>query len=185
MHTYLLLLRGINVGGKNILPMAKLREVLQALGCVNVTTYIASGNVILQSPQSAAELKATVEATLVKKFQLDSQVIKVLVLTPSQVQRIIDEKPPEFGDHPEKFHSDVIFLIDIPMSEAWSVFNPREGVDTIWQGGQVIYSQRLSEQRTKSRLGKIVGTKPYQSMTIRTWGTTSKLLELLKKAENN
>jgi uncharacterized protein (DUF1697 family) len=50
----------------------------------------------------------------------------------------------------------------------------------------VIYSQRLSSQRTKSRLNKIMATPVYKSMTIRSWNTTTKLLELLKKidAEN-
>jgi uncharacterized protein (DUF1697 family) len=45
----------------------------------------------------------------------------------------------------------------------------------------VVYSQRLSAQRTKSRLSKIVGTVPYKSMTIRSWQTTQKLLAMLEK----
>jgi uncharacterized protein (DUF1697 family) len=58
------------------------------------------------------------------------------------------------------------------------VFRPREGVDQVWQGDGVIYSQRLSAERTKSRLGAIIGTPVYKSMTIRNWNTTTKLLEL-------
>jgi uncharacterized protein (DUF1697 family) len=61
------------------------------------------------------------------------------------------------------------------------VFDPREGVDKIWPGDGVIYSQRLSSQRTRSRLNKIVGTPAYQCMTIRSWTTTTKLLEMLRK----
>ena len=49
MTTYLVLLRGINVGGKNKVPMARLRELLEELGYSDVSTYIASGNVILSS----------------------------------------------------------------------------------------------------------------------------------------
>ncbi|MFN2195678.1 MAG: DUF1697 domain-containing protein, partial [Anaerolineales bacterium] len=59
--------------------------------------------------------------------------------------------------------------------------NPREGVDQVWPGDDVIYSQRLSALRTKSRLSKIMGTPAYKSMTIRNWNTTTKLLEILKK----
>ena len=61
-----------------------------------------------------------------------------------------------------------------------TVFSPREGVDHVWPGAGVIYSQRLSAQRTKSRLGKIVGTPAYGSMTIRNWATTTKLVSSSK-----
>jgi uncharacterized protein (DUF1697 family) len=64
---------------------------------------------------------------------------------------------------------------------AMPLFNPREGVDKVWPGDGVIYSQRLSSQRTKSRLNKIMATPAYKSMTIRNWNTTTKLLEMLKK----
>ena len=49
MNTYAVLLRGINVGGRNKVPMAQLKDMLQQLGYTNVTTYIASGNVVLRS----------------------------------------------------------------------------------------------------------------------------------------
>jgi hypothetical protein len=48
--------------------------------------------------------------------------------------------------------------MDVDPAEALAVFDPREGVDTVWPGDGVIYSQRLSSQRTKSRLGKIIGS---------------------------
>ena len=68
--------------------------------------------------------------------------------------------------------------IDAPT--AMKVFDPRPGVDEVWPGTGVIYSQRLSAQRTKSRLGKIVGTPAYKSMTIRSWATTLALLERME-----
>ncbi len=72
-------------------------------------------------------------------------------------------------------------MMSIDSAKAMSVFDPREGVDKVWLGGEgVIYSQRLSSERTRSRLSKIVGTPAYKSMTIRNWNTTTKLLEILK-----
>ncbi len=183
MSTYLILLRGINVGGKNKIPMAKLKVFLEELGCANVTTYIQSGNVVLQSKRSAKMLAQEIEKHLPKKFKLDSSIIKILVLTTNQLQHVIDKKPKGFGDQPNKYHSDVVFMIDVSVTEAMRVFSPREGVDEVWSGEGVIYSQRLSAQRTKSRLSKIVGTPAYQSMTIRNWNTTTKLLEMMKKME--
>ncbi|MCB9077181.1 MAG: DUF1697 domain-containing protein [Anaerolineaceae bacterium] len=179
MKTYVILIRGINVGGKNKVRMADLRPCLEELGFAQVSTYIASGNVILQSDQQPEAIKTQIERMLPEKFTLDDELIKVLVLTRRQFQAVIDNKPDGFGDQPDKYHSDAIFLIDIDPAQAMPVFSPREGVDKIWAGAGVIYSQRLSAQRTKSRLSKIMAAPAYKSMTIRSWQTTTKLLELL------
>ena len=183
MKTYIILIRGINVGGKNKVPMAGLRKCLEELGFSNVSTYIASGNVILESGKRPDEIQAQIEAALPERFKLDSELIRVLVLTRKQLQAVIDNKPKGFGEQPEKYHSDAIFLMGIDSAQAMPVFDPREGVDNVWPGDGVIYSQRLSAQRTKSRLSKIVGTPVYQSMTLRSWNTTTKLLKILEERD--
>ena len=66
MTRYLVLLRGINVGGKNKVPMAALRDLLEELGHTDVRTYIASGNAILSSDRSAAAIKRQLEEALPK-----------------------------------------------------------------------------------------------------------------------
>jgi uncharacterized protein (DUF1697 family) len=185
MKSYVVLLRGINVGGKNKISMAQLRLRLEEQGFHNVITYIQSGNVLLQSDLDAKALGSMIEGLLVEKFTLDSSLIKVLVLNMSQLQAVVDEKPKGFGERPEKYHSDAIFLIDIDASSAMSVFSPKEGVDRVWPGDGIIYSQRLSALRAKSRLNKIIGTPIYQSMTIRNWNTTTKLLALLRQLDSN
>ena len=178
MKNYVVLLRGINVGGKNKVSMPELRRCLEELGCMDVITYINSGNVLLKSDVDAVALGLQIERMLSQSFKLDSSLIKVLVLTHAEIEAVISGKPKGFGEQPDKYHSDVIFLMGIAVDEAMKVFKPREGVDTIWPGTGVIYSQRLSELRTKSRLNYIVGTSAYKSMTIRNWNTTTKLLEL-------
>jgi uncharacterized protein (DUF1697 family) len=177
---YVVLLRGINVGGKNKVPMLELKKCLEELGLANVMTYIASGNVLFESDKSASEITDMIEAALPKCFKLDTAIIKVLVLSQAELQAIIDNKPAGFGDSPDTYHSDVIFLIGLDAKAAMTVFDPREGVDEVWPGTGVIYSQRLSALRTKSRLNKIMGTKSYRQMTIRTYNTVTKLLALLK-----
>jgi|SRR5690606_23117143 len=179
MKSYVVLLRGINVGGKNKVSMAELKLQLEQLGCANVRTYINSGNVLLQTKRGANELAKQIEQMLPQKFTLDSSIIKVLVLNIGELRAIVDGKPKGFGEQPDKYHSDVIFLIGISTNQAMKVFDPRDGVDVIWPGKSVIYSQRLSAERTKSRLSKIIGTEAYKSMTIRSWNTTIKLLRLL------
>ena len=183
MNTYVVLLRGVNVGGKNKVSMSELKKGLEELGFSSVSTYIASGNVFLKSDKYAEEIKAQIEKTLPERFKLDNELIKVLVLTRNQVQAVIDNKPEGFGEQPEKYHSDAIFLVGIDSAQAMTVFDPREGVDKVWPGDGVIYSQRLSAQRTKSRLSKIMATPAYKSMTIRNWNTTITLLEILRKID--
>ncbi len=176
---YLVLLRGINVGGKNKLPMAALRSFLEDLGFENVSTYIQSGNAIVQSDLAAASIASKIEEELVSAFELDSDLIKVLVLGHSQLKAVVDNRPKGFGDEPDKYHSDAIFLMGLSPKEALTAFSPLEGVDTLWPGKGVIYSQRLSAKRTKSRLNRMMASPLYKSMTIRTWGTVTKLLDML------
>ena len=187
MNTYVILLRGINVGGKNKVLMTELKDCLEKLGFSHVATYIASGNVVVQSEKHSEEIKTIVEAALPKTFKLDSELIKVLVLTHEQLADVITHKPHGFGDQPYKYHSDAIFLMGITTADAITAFNPREGVDKVWPGNGVIYSQRLSALRTKSRLSQVMSSPLYKSMTIRSWGTTVKLLDIIKTvaASNN
>jgi uncharacterized protein (DUF1697 family) len=185
MNTYVLLLRGINVGGKNKVPMAELKKHLEELGFSQVVTYIASGNVILQSDLPPNQIQAQIEASLPVRFKLDSELVKVLVLTRPQFQAVIDHKPAGFGEQPDTYHSDVLFLMDLDPTQTLAIFSPREGVDQVWPGPGVIYSQRLSAQLTKSRLNKVIAAPAYRSMTIRNWNTTTRLLEMLAKMDAN
>jgi uncharacterized protein (DUF1697 family) len=179
MRTYVVLLRGINVGGKNPVPMARLREVLGELGYADVVTYIASGNVILRSTRGQDRIRREIEAALPTAFDLHSEHVAVLVLSAGQLRSIVENRPAGFGDEPGRYHSDAIFLMGIDATTAMAAFDPRPGVDTVWPGDGVIYSQRLSAERTRSRLSRIVTSPMYQSMTIRSWTTTTRLADLV------
>ncbi len=175
MRSYLALLRGVNVGGKNKLAMSALSERLTDLGLEDVSTVLASGNVLLRSSKSARTLGQQIESVLVEDFGLHEDPVKVLVLTAAQVEAVVEDKPDRFGDEPDTYYCDAIFVMGISASSAMTAFSPREGVDQVWQGDGVIYSQRLSAQRTKSRLGTAMSSPLYKSMTIRSWSTTVKL----------
>ncbi len=183
MKPYVILLRGINVGGNSILPMAKLKTFLEKLGLEDVRTYIASGNVLVRSDKTPAQIKAMIEKELPTLFKKGSPVITVTVLSHAQLKAIVKNKPKGFGEEPATYHSDVIFLMEGTAKKAMAAFSPNPDVDTVWPGKGAIYSQRLSAQRTKSRLNKIMSTPFYKTMTIRTWNTTVKLLDLMEKAD--
>jgi uncharacterized protein (DUF1697 family) len=87
---YVMLLRGVNVGGRGKLPMAQLREVCTALGCTNVSTYIQSGNVILDSELSPERLVAALEPALDEAVGFAPQVV---VRTASELSDVLAGNP--------------------------------------------------------------------------------------------
>ena len=184
LTTYLVLFRGINVGGKNKVPMIVLRALLTDLGFWHVRTYIQSGNAILQSELKAEAIARRIEEAMPGRFALDTSVIRVLVLSRAELEAAIDNRPKGFGDRPDTYHSDAIFLIGVDVPEAMLALSPKEGVDVVWPGDGLIYSQRLSAQRTESRLNRVMSSPLYRSMTIRSWQTTSALVDIVKAVDD-
>ena len=177
-NRYVALLRGINVGGKRPVPMADLRETFTAAGFGDVATYIQSGNVVFSSDQPAAGLEARIEAALAEQFDGP---IPVVVRSLRQVRAVVRSAPAGFGERPDEFHSDVIFLKSpLTPAAAMQVVRLRDGVDQAWADNGVVYFARLSARRTQSRLSSLMGTPEYQLMTIRNWRTTTKLLSMLE-----
>ena len=100
MNTYIALLRGINVGGKNKLPMAALKTLLNDLSLRNVATYIQSGNVVFQSERPdpmhlGDEIRDAIE-------QAHGFAPKTLVLTVDQFNRSIEQNPYPDGEESNK-----------------------------------------------------------------------------------
>ena len=171
------LLRGINVGGKNPVPMADLRAAMEGAGYDDVRTYIQSGNVLFSTDEPTAGLEDRVEAVLEERFGIP---IVVVIRTERQFRAVVRKAPDGFGAQPDRYHSDAVFLkTPLTAAQAMKVVRLREGVDRAWPGSGVVYFERLSAQRTKSKLNAIMGTPEYQRMTIRSWATTTKLLALL------
>lgn len=174
---YVALLRGINVGGKNKVAMADLRAAFEDAGHEAVSTYIQSGNVLFESDRPAGELERAIEAVLEERYGVP---LVVVVRSHRQLRAVVEKAPDGFGQQPDRFHSDVLFLRSpLTPAKAMGVVKLREEVDEAWAGTGVLYFARLSERRTQSRMSSIVGTPEYQLMTIRSWSTTTRLLALL------
>jgi uncharacterized protein (DUF1697 family) len=176
---YLALLRGINVGGKNLVKMADLRTAFEEMGLADVATYIASGNVLFRAPrQRRDELAAQLESGLTGRFGVE---IKVVLLTHAHLKAVVEGAPRGFGG--EAHLSDVVFVRKpLTVKKAFGVVELREGVDRAWSGRGVIYFSRLAEKATSSRLNKVASVPEYKNMTIRSWSTTTKLLALMQSS---
>jgi uncharacterized protein (DUF1697 family) len=186
MNSYVLLLRGINVGGKNKVPMAELKSRLEEQGFEDVQTYIQSGNVILRSALPARKLSETIETLLVQRFTLDSAIVRTLALDYTTYKAIVSHAPEDFGKDNANYRYDVVFLIDVSSDEAMRQIATRRGIDMAWQGDHVIYFRRpslTSADATKSALVKIAQQPIYASITIRNWNTTQKLLHILEASK--
>jgi uncharacterized protein (DUF1697 family) len=90
MTNYVALLRAVNVGGTGKLPMAELRAMCESLGCANVRTYIASGNVVFSSKLSEAAVKKKLERALEKYA---GKPVGVLIRTASELAAVLDANP--------------------------------------------------------------------------------------------
>lgn len=174
---YLALLRGINVGGKNVLPMAKLRSMLTGAGLKNVQTYIQSGNILFDAPrQSKKELQSTIDGVLKK----GGYEVKSLILTANQMEKIVLAAPKLFAKDKKSHLCDVVFLFSpLTPTVALGSFTIRDEVDTVTKGPGVVYSSRLKSKVARSGLSKITRSPAYKNMTIRNWNTTKKLHSLL------
>jgi uncharacterized protein (DUF1697 family) len=182
MMRYVALLRGINVGGKNLIPMAELTSCLAALRLADVRTYIQSGNVLFGAKAAdRARLTRRIEAALSATFGYEASVV---VRSREELGRIVADAPRGFGTRPGTYRDDVIFLKEpLTADEALESVTTKPGVDRATAGPGVLYFSRLAARASQSRLTRITGTPVYKRMTIRNWNTTTALLRLLEAAD--
>ena len=180
MPLYLALLRGINVGGKNIIRMTALQACFEIAGFRDVTTVIQSGNVILRADtRSALSVTAALEDALSTQFGYQACVV---VLPHAMLAKSVHSAPAGFGADPAHFRYDVVFLRS-PLTPARALpsIRTRDGVDSAAAGTHVVYFSRLTAKASQSRLASIVGSPIYPSITIRNWNTTTRLLTLMDR----
>lgn len=175
---FVALLRGINVGGRNKIAMAELREAFESEGYGSVSTYIQSGNVVFEADGDRGRLERDVESLIWRRFELE---LVVVARSLDDLRRIVGEAPDGFGSAPDVHHYDVMFLkAPLTAARAIEVLQTREGVDEAWPGEEVVYFSRLSARRAQSRMSRVTGTDEYALMTIRNWNTTTRLFSLLE-----
>jgi uncharacterized protein (DUF1697 family) len=173
MTRYVALLRGINVGGNNLIRMPALKACFERLGVEDVVTYIQSGNVLFTAGSTVTELTGRIEAALGATFDYSASVV---LRSRKQMQEIVRRAPDRFGADPKTYRYDVMFLKEpLTAPAALRTIPTREGVDEVHAGPGVLYFSRVIETAAQSRLNRVVSMPIYKSMTIRNWNTTTKL----------
>jgi uncharacterized protein (DUF1697 family) len=176
--TYVALLRGINVGGKNLIRMPALKASFEAGGFEKVATYIQSGNVLFRTARSsAATLTRRIEEMLNAAFDYQASVV---VRSHSQMRAVVEGAPNGYGTDPATYLYDVIFLKEpLAAKPALKSVPTKEGVDEVYAGRGVLYCSRLRSRATSSHINRVPSLPIYQSMTLRNWNTTTKLLRIM------
>jgi uncharacterized protein (DUF1697 family) len=179
---FLALVRGINVGGRNPVSMARLRACLEQLQLNNVSTFIQSGNVLFESRhRNPLQLSGEIENAMTKDFGFPSLVV---VVSEPQLERVITQAPPAFGAQPAQYRYDVAFLKPPAAArDVLSTIRLKDGVDRAFAANDVLYFQRLNERASQSQLPKLISHPAYKSMTIRNWKTTTGLHRLMSRTE--
>lgn len=178
---YLALLRGINVGGNNKVPMSDLRDCFEGLGFTEVSTYINSGNVFFSSDETdEVTLVERCEAAIEKRFGFP---IVTMVISQKEFVGAMEQAPKWWGNGEKDVRSDALFVI--PPTTTQQVRSElkakADGPDKFAEHGQVIFWSLPMAAYTKSVVPKIIGTKIYRSVTIRSSTTSRKLYELFHK----
>ncbi|MEB3031407.1 DUF1697 domain-containing protein [[Mycobacterium] nativiensis] len=169
---YAAFLRGVNVGGVN-LKMADVAAALTGAGFSEVRTLLASGNVLLESPNDAATVRTAAEAALRKRFDYQAW---VLVYEIDAVRDIVEAYP--FEPEVPGWHSYVTFVADEKvLTELTALFAGIDADEKIKVGDGVIYWQIPKGNTLDSAVGKTMGKKRYASATTtRNMRTLSKVL---------
>lgn len=177
---FVALLRGVNVGGNNMISMRSLKESFEHLGFTKLTTYINSGNIIFQSKEDdPRKLERKIEQMLSIDYQLDS---KVVLRSLSEMEKLVKALPQDWGGDSD-WRYNVMFLRHSIDSEKILSELPIESdiEEVLYRPGAVLWSVEASES-SRSKMVKLSTRKISQDMTVRNLNTTRKLYDLMKKA---
>ena len=175
---FVALLRGVNVGGKNMIRMSSLKESFERMGFGDVATYINSGNIIFTTQEGdARKLERSIEGMLSSEYELEC---KVVVRSLSEMADLVKSLPETWdGDGCWKYN--VIFLRhSIDSENILDGLKPESDIEQIvYRPGTLLWSARISDL-SRTRLHKLPSRKLSQEMTVRNTNTTKKLYELMK-----
>ena len=177
---FLALLRGINVGGKNIIAKADLRQCFEELGLTNVRTYIQSGNVLFRCDEkSVDELTATLQAGLSDRFAYKAQVV---VLSQRKYKLAVAAAPNGWGTDQEQKHNAMFTLSSTtPQKVLAQLPAPKHDIELVSVGPGVIFWSVSKKHQSQTTAMKLAKEPVYQQMTVRNHNTVFKLLELFEE----
>ncbi len=174
---FVALLRGINVGGKNIILKGQLRQAFEDMGFTGVRTYIQSGNILFRSVDGDIDAHTRrIESVLSERFSYNARAV---VLSEVYFKSIVREAPDGWGVD-DGFRYRILFVLgNATPEEIMGHFEiPDNEVETITLGRQVIYSSVSKTHLARSILRKLAATPYYQQVTVRNHNPVKRINKL-------
>lgn len=179
MKRYIALLRGINVSGKNKVPMAELKQGFAQLEYTEIKTYLNSGNVIFSCEDTdTMRLARRIEEMIADRFDLE---VPVFVIAQDELADILHHAPDWWGDDSKEIYDNLIFIM--PPASFRDVYGeigePKEGLEKIQSYKQAIFwsFSRKDYQKT-NWWHKTASTAIRVQLTIRTANTVRKIVRM-------
>ena len=178
---YIVLLRGINISGKNKIAMSELKNSLESNNYSDVITYLNSGNVILNSDNSKEYIVNDIKTLIKKKFNLE---IPVYVIDYLELKDILEHNPNWWGTNNKEIYDNIIFVM--PPISSKDVFDsigePSKDIDKVEEYNNIIFwSFDLNNYKKSNWWKRTVTESVKDEITIRTANTMKKILELCNK----
>ena len=174
------LLRGINLGSRNRVPMAGLRELFEEAGCDSVRTYIASGNVLFtHAPTDRASLAQRLEQAVEERFRVPTSVV---LRTFAEMARVAGSHP--FGEDSSKTH--VAFLAEQPPADMLRGLNGLDvSPDRFEISGSDVFLHYPNGVQGSRLTGALLERQLGVAATIRNWKTVARLAQLASTHETS
>jgi len=177
MKRYIAFLRGVNISGKNKVPMAELKKDFEKFDFGEVKTYLNSGNVIFSSDENNTEKMAKqIERMIKNQYELD---IPVFVISREELVDILRNAPDWWGDENKEIYDNLIFIMPpATFTEAYSeIGEPKEELEKIKDYKEVIFwsFSRKDYQKT-NWWSKTASANISSKLTIRTANTVRKIV---------
>jgi uncharacterized protein (DUF1697 family) len=180
LPTHVALLRGINVGGKNLLPMKELVRLFEKMGCVDVVTYIQSGNVLFSNPAAALDgFAGEMAAAIEKRFGLR---VPLVLRSAQEIATVLAKNPfLTRSTDPKALH--VAFLAAKPAAANAARLDPKRSPgDAFELRGRDLYLH-LPNGVAKTKLTNDYFDRTLATVaTVRNWNTVGKLVEMSARA---
>jgi uncharacterized protein (DUF1697 family) len=178
MTVYIALLRAINVSGTGTLPMKQLKSACETAGLRRVSTYIASGNLVFDSADTAAAVKSLIAGLLRDQFGLAGN--HVMIRTPDALARVIAGNPFAEAAIERPNHLLVNFLDGRPHADAAATLAGYAGPERLHLDGDHLYIDYVLGV-ARPKLPPTFLAKALQvPATARNWNTTGKLLDMAR-----
>jgi uncharacterized protein (DUF1697 family) len=182
VRTHVALLRGINVGGNNKIPMADLRELMTSLGYADVATYIQSGNAVFTSRHTdSGKLADVLDEKIAERFGVPGHVV---VVSRDELARVIADNPYPDESNPKALHA-VFRKSDLTADDLDRVEKARQRAadkgchDEVTVAGRTLFLHAPDGIGRSELAIQLSRTSSMKAGTARNWATVTKLMAML------